>query len=429
MKKLALVVVMIISLVLSGCGGGSGDTWKAKEVSKDVQPYVERAVEIIGSYLAFEMSAAEADSNFSELLTRFEPLNVTEWDAEKHHTDIMAAYDILSFEYNAVSERTDIELRQARDILAFQIGEDVSGNAYPIEDQSNLFDEEGVPAKLQALVMPASSTYFSVTNNICYVSVNFEAVNGVTPIDLYEYTKDILNALSELPCDIYIPYYYYGQLVFSVHLTADEEGFTGQIFKCIKGNDGIRESIATDDELKAAFNSGAKFLGKYKVPALNTTKEDTTQTTEKTTADPLDYPDAIGSEGDKLLVPLLPDGVFVTTAEENGLDGTLYKIYGTVENITASSDGVMDTIHLRTHAGNIVISNLALSMEAESRLSELGTVDWDMVKENLPMPKVGEYCRIFAEYQGYSEKYKAPHFTYGSTVFLSELLVEAISIQ
>ena len=154
-----------------------------------------------------------------------------------------------------------------------------------------------------------------------------------------------------------------------------------------------------------------------------------TQSTEASTPEVLDYPDAIGTDEQKLLTPLLPDEVFGTTADENGLDGTLYKIYGTVENITAGSDGVMDTIQLRTHKGNVVISNLALSMEEESSFSELGTVDWDMVKAKLPMPKVGEFCCIFAEYQGYSEKYKAPSFAYGSTDFLSELLIEAIKIQ
>lgn len=165
------------------------------------------------------------------------------------------------------------------------------------------------------------------------------------------------------------------------------------------------------------------------IPGSNKLNEATTQSTEATTPEVLDYPDTIGNAEEKLLTPLLPDEVFGSTAEENGLDGTLYKIYGTVENITAGSDGVMDTIQLRTHKGNVVISNLALSMEAESSFSELGTVDWDMVKANLPMPKVGEFCCIFAEYQGYSEKYKAPSFTYGSTDFLSEILFNAIKVQ
>lgn len=268
MKKIALAMVMIVLVVFSGCGNGSGDVWKAEEVSKDVRPYVKRAVEIIDSYLAFEMSGAEADNNFSELLARFEPLNVTEWDIEEHFVDVMAAYDIRSFKYDTVSERTDVELRQARDVLAFQIGEAVSGNAYPVEVQSNLFDEEGVPTKLQSLVMPASSTLFSVIDNKIYVTISFDAVNGVTPTKLYEYTNAILSAVSDAPCDVSISYDYYGQMVFLVRLTVNEEGLSGHLFKYIKGNDGIREAIATDDELKAAFSSGASFLSKYKIPSL-----------------------------------------------------------------------------------------------------------------------------------------------------------------
>ncbi len=164
------------------------------------------------------------------------------------------------------------------------------------------------------------------------------------------------------------------------------------------------------------------------VPGPNKASEASTQPTEDITTEVLDYPDTIGSDEEKLLTPLLPDEIFDTTAEDNGLDGTLYKIYGTVEDISANSDGVLDTIHLSTHKGNIVITNLAPAMEADSSFNELGTVDWNMVNALCPMPKIGEFCCIFAEYQGYSETYKAPYFSYGSSDFLSDIIISATSL-
>lgn len=174
------------------------------------------------------------------------------------------------------------------------------------------------------------------------------------------------------------------------------------------------------------------FTGCIKVeislPGEDKSETDATQEIKEAEVVVLDYPDAIGTDEDKLLMPFLPDEIFNTTAEENGLEGTLYKIYGTVEKITAGDDGVMDTIHLRTPDGNVVITNLALSMEADSSFSELGEVDWDMVERLCPMPKVGELCRIFAEYQGFSETEQAPFFMYGSSDYLSEVLVATIEI-
>lgn len=142
-----------------------------------------------------------------------------------------------------------------------------------------------------------------------------------------------------------------------------------------------------------------------------------------------DYPDAIASEEEKLLMPLLPDEIFETTAEENNLGGTLYKIYGTVVAITEGPDGIADTIRLNTLEGDVVISNIVFAMEAESTSGELGFTDWEKVKASCPMPEVGESCRVFAEYQGYSEKEQAPHFIYGSSDFLTEIVIASTTIE
>lgn len=163
------------------------------------------------------------------------------------------------------------------------------------------------------------------------------------------------------------------------------------------------------------------------IPGADKPKVEEPQETEDTMV-VADYPSAIGTDEEKLLIRLLPDEVFETTAEENGLDGTLYQIYGTVEKVAADSDGTMNVIHLRTHKGDIVISNVALSMSSDSSFSKLGAIDADTIEMLCPIPQEGEFCRIFAEYQGFSEKYKAPYFIYGGTDYLAEALLSSIEL-
>lgn len=155
----------------------------------------------------------------------------------------------------------------------------------------------------------------------------------------------------------------------------------------------------------------------------------TTLTTEPAAVDIPEYPNTIGTEAEKLMIPIFPDEIFSSTAEENGLGGTLYQVYGTVTDITADSSGIMNTIHLRTYKGNVVISNTALSMAAESSFGELGTINESTIATLCPMPKEGELCCIFAEYQGFSEKYKTPYFIYGSTDYLTDVLLAAVEFK
>lgn len=162
------------------------------------------------------------------------------------------------------------------------------------------------------------------------------------------------------------------------------------------------------------------------VPGL---KKSETEDTQEEDVEILDYPNEIGTDEEKLLTPLLPDEVFITTAAENGLEGSVYQIYGTVEKITADYNGNMNTIHLNTHKGDVVISNIILGMASDSSFGELGKVNQNTLDRLCPMPSIGEFCRIFAEYQGFSDQYEAPYFIYGSTDYLSEALLSAIGLE
>lgn len=149
---------------------------------------------------------------------------------------------------------------------------------------------------------------------------------------------------------------------------------------------------------------------------------------DSTASEVLSYPDSIGTAEDKLLTPILPEIVFSTTAEENGLDGTLYQIHGTVLEYILDDAGNPATLRVDTLDGEVVINDPFYGLLETSSNGELGSIDQDKLSSFFPMPEVGEFACIFAEYQGMSNKYNAPFFIYGSNEYLTNALLECIEL-
>lgn len=420
MKRI-FIIPLILAMLLFGCS--SEDTWKPEIASKEIRPYAERAIEIIDSYLSFDISQDDAETAFTELANRIGSLNITEINSGYSNADKSIAYEIQSLSYGY---QTDLEYRQGRDILAFQIGKDVSGKAYPVEKESNIFEDKPVHQELKEFDAPVSLCVIGdMGDNPFWISIYFDAMNGIAPFDLLSYTNELIDIISnigatspELEFQINIGYQYYEQFVFRLRLNLKGttiDGFLSSSVDHIMDFDSL-------DEIETAVEAGAKYFGDRNIPTGRPTSSETT-TSSGSNVDILEYPSPIGSEEDKLMIPICPDEIFSTTAEKNGLEGTLYKICGTVTDITADSDGCMNTIHLRTHKGNVVIQNIIISM---SSLDELGTLDESIIETLCPMPKEGELCWIFAEYQGFSEKFKTPFFIYGGSDYLTEVLLSSV---
>lgn len=139
-----------------------------------------------------------------------------------------------------------------------------------------------------------------------------------------------------------------------------------------------------------------------------------------------DYPDLIDTTEGKLLTPLLPDEVFTSSAEENGLDGTLYQVYGTVTEYIYDENSEIEAFRVHTHKGDIVIGDLCQSLISDGTYDELGTIDAEAIRYLLPIPPKDEFLRIFAEYQGMSNEYGCPYFIYGSTDYLTDALLASL---
>lgn len=159
--------------------------------------------------------------------------------------------------------------------------------------------------------------------------------------------------------------------------------------------------------------------------------EDTSPLTEPITSESTTLPQQTDPEHKKYpantgidfmeFAPLVPDEIYSTPAEENGLDGTVYMILGTVEGYT-TSDGItcicVDTID----HGKVLIGDPVAILQSTGT-SEYGKIDFEKMRTYFPLPEVGEYMTIFAEYQGMSGKYNCPTFIYTSQDYLLKAIL------
>lgn len=462
MKKLVFPYLLIIVLLFTGCYGQKNDTWQPSRASSEIEPYARHAIEIIDGYLNFKITSEEASKSFKELDKRIKPYRIRETDSKYNGPDQEIAYCITILAIGQAENRTDIEYHQYRDILAFQIGEAVSGKSYAAEQSVFDLDEDGQEEKYLNELIDIDSVPFcfgsvDVVDGFWHGSLSFDEQNGVHISDLQQYIETLYGHLVEKDInDTSFNFYYsrYEQDVFSINLYLRDGTFAGSVNRT---DEPVTEAVNrildkyseeeimemtespkefailnplyefdTIEDLPNAIAAAIAFSGsKITFPDRNDPKADETQA-EETDIIINDYPDAIGSDDEKLLTPLLPDEVFISTAEENGLDGTVYQILGTVKEITADADGNMNVIHLQTHKGNVVISNIAVSMAAEYSFSELGIINTDTIATLCPMPEIGEFCRIYAEYQGYSEKYQTPYFIYGGIEYLTDVIINSL---
>ena len=457
MKRL-ICFTLCLFLIFAGCSSATpAAQWQRSTVSTDIEPYARRAVEITDAYLSFQLTSSEARDAITELYSRMDCFDIQYGDSNYSETDEMIARNISSLYFSAFRQNSDAQYRQLRDEIAFAIGEPVTGYIY--EPERNIWDEEDPLAELIDIkLVPFNSGSASITDDVCDCALFFDEMNVPKIGDLQVYAEYVFNRMlaeGKNITSLSMFYHRFGQSVFVVSILEEAGMLTGSVSRmdepyqkaldlfydtytfeeCAAMEDyPVEFAILTPlyefssmDDLPRAIAIAANFTGVQNISSdLKRPNADTNQKAEEVENITRDYPDAIGSEEQKLLTPLLPDEIFKTTAEENGLDGTLYKVYGTVTDITADADGNLNIIHLHTLDGDVVISNLALSIAGDPSFNELGEIDWDKLSSMCPMPSVGEFCRIFAEYQGFSEKYNAPFFIYGGMDYMTSILLNSV---
>lgn len=241
MKRFICVSVALAFILGCFAGCGKAKRWEPEQVSDDLEPYVERAVVLIDEYLAFEITAEEADEKLAELYSRMDLLGVNERDENYNLidngyslVDQGAAWEIEALKYG-IGQKTDIELLQSRDVLAYSSGLDVSGKR---NFEASEYDRDEF-------------------------SRHYDYMCGYDPVDITEFAKQGYDAITDGTADfnsMYFWYMCYGQYVFLIHIT-NKEGSHPWIEVCGYGSlDGIQHEDVSIEELDVVVQEMAGYF-------------------------------------------------------------------------------------------------------------------------------------------------------------------------
>lgn len=250
MKRLFFLYFLVIVLLFTGCYGQKNDTWQPSRASSEIAPYARRAIEIIDGYLNFEISSDEASEYFKELDERIEPYGITEIDSEYSNPDKQIAHCITRLAIGQAKYRTDIEYHHFRDILAFQIGEPVSGNIYAAEQSISDYDDGQDEILLNELIditsVPFDYGHISILDGDTWHgdkyldddawvgALFFDEQNGVQVSDLQQYIETLYGNLVKKDINnASFSFYYsrYEQDVLSIELRFWDGEFTGSVYR------------------------------------------------------------------------------------------------------------------------------------------------------------------------------------------------------
>lgn len=125
----------------------------------------------------------------------------------------------------------------------------------------------------------------------------------------------------------------------------------------------------------------------------------------------------------KIILPP-PEIIYSTYAEENGLDGNVYAVTGTVTEIEEDQDGEQYSwIFLDTEYGPVVFGN-----PVNSLLKELDeSADAERMSTFFSEPDVGDYVCIYGEYIGYSDRFNCASFAYGGSEYMIYAYVDCVT--
>ena len=250
-KVLAVALVLLSVCGLVACGSGdSPDTWTPTRASSEIEPYARKAIEIIDGYLAFELTVDEATNEFRELRRRIEPFDIRGIDSTYNDPDQSIAHIIEMLSILDADTRTDLEYYEYRDILAFQIGEAVSGKSYDPDrygidncpKMMELFDVKAFPVEYVSELEFEDGWYWSMT---------FDELNGVSITDFQGYIESVYDDFINSNMNegsLSFNYSRYEQDVFYISLRFTEGKLTGGVYR--DGEEGEKARELLNEKLK-----------------------------------------------------------------------------------------------------------------------------------------------------------------------------------
>ena len=200
MKKFAKCMVgflLIVSTIITLCGcGGSKHVYKVKYASGPVKQAGEKAVEIIDQYLAYDITKEEMAASLLEISGRIG--DYTEYESLSPERNISFQIGIVA---NHANQHTDIEILEARDVIAVNCGLQETGEVFKKKDEADL-EELGYFEELDEDREKYIKKYNINTDGISrfwsYKSESGEVIIEATFDYSYGYSPELLIKLMEL---------------------------------------------------------------------------------------------------------------------------------------------------------------------------------------------------------------------------------------
>lgn len=149
--------------------------------------------------------------------------------------------------------------------------------------------------------------------------------------------------------------------------------------------------------------------------------DNTEPSTAETMAQPKEYPgnSEIATFGQESFVC---EELFNTSAEENGQHDVLFQFFGIVEKYVQDEATGVAFLKINTAFGDAVVQDPIYYFE---RNPDQGYSDAELerMREYYPIPEVGEFVHIYAEYQDTIDDYGGPLFTYGGRDYFVKVVM------
>ena len=256
MKK-TISFILAAMLLLVGCSTReSNNKWKPQHVSENIKPYAEKALNIVEQYLAFDISLEEFYADMSDVNNRLDWDDFLDWDdLEKTNIADLTVCNAISDLYYHYDEFTDNAFRMYRDILRFQLGQNVKDTIYSPAKNIRAYDDESQyiakQLKLEDLPIFDASVYIFDDSSLPTVSLTFDLANGVTPEDAFTHSKTLIQQMKKHEiCLDYLTIYYhiYGQTTFIVDVRLNDSGEYALDLSFIDDKNTEREYFEPTDE-------------------------------------------------------------------------------------------------------------------------------------------------------------------------------------
>lgn len=224
MKKFAKCMVgfvLIVATIITLCGcGASKHVYQVKYASGTVKQAGEKAVEVIDQYLAYNITKTIMAASLAEISGRIG--NYEEYESLSPEHEIAHKIFMIA---NFADHYSDIEILQARDLIAVNCGLQETGEVFTKIDEMYLDDDEKYIEKYKINMdgMSGFRSYKNEDGNV-FVTATFDYSYGYSPELMIGFIELLLPEVEDGNLGIDADIEYYDKTIARVHIGKSHSG-------------------------------------------------------------------------------------------------------------------------------------------------------------------------------------------------------------